>query len=56
MSGLIRTVRRNGRIAADKGGFGGYGRVGNALQAILTASRTIPLVIWAINYDPIALG
>jgi ABC-type uncharacterized transport system substrate-binding protein len=27
-----------------------------ALQAILAASRTIPVVVWAINYDPIALG
>ena len=27
-----------------------------ALQAILAGSRTIPVVIWAINYDPIALG
>jgi putative tryptophan/tyrosine transport system substrate-binding protein len=27
-----------------------------ALRAILAASRTIPVVVWAINYDPIALG
>ena len=27
-----------------------------ALQAVLAASRTIPVVIWAINYDPVALG
>jgi putative ABC transport system substrate-binding protein len=27
-----------------------------ALQAVLAASRTIPIVIWAINYDPVALG
>jgi putative tryptophan/tyrosine transport system substrate-binding protein len=27
-----------------------------ALQAILAASRTIPIVVWAVNYDPIALG
>jgi putative tryptophan/tyrosine transport system substrate-binding protein len=26
------------------------------LQAALAASRTIPIVIWAINYDPIARG
>ena len=27
-----------------------------ALQAVLAASRAIPVVIWAINYDPVALG
>jgi putative ABC transport system substrate-binding protein len=27
-----------------------------ALQAAVAASRTIPIVIWAINYDPIARG
>ena len=27
-----------------------------ALQAVLAASRTIPVVIWAINYDPVTLG
>ena len=27
-----------------------------ALQAVLAASRAIPIVIWAINYDPVALG
>jgi putative tryptophan/tyrosine transport system substrate-binding protein len=27
-----------------------------ALQAVLAASRTIPVVVWAINYDPVALG
>jgi putative tryptophan/tyrosine transport system substrate-binding protein len=27
-----------------------------ALQAVLAASRVIPVVIWAINYDPVALG
>jgi putative ABC transport system substrate-binding protein len=27
-----------------------------ALQAVLAASRTIPVVVWAINYDPIARG
>jgi putative tryptophan/tyrosine transport system substrate-binding protein len=26
------------------------------LQAVLAASRTIPVVVWAINYDPVALG
>ena len=27
-----------------------------ALKAALAASRTIPIVMWAINFDPIALG
>ena len=27
-----------------------------ALQAAVTASRTIPIIAWAINYDPIARG
>jgi len=27
-----------------------------ALQAAMAASRTIPIVMWAINYDPIAHG
>jgi putative ABC transport system substrate-binding protein len=27
-----------------------------ALQAAMAASRTIPIVMWAINYDPIARG
>jgi putative ABC transport system substrate-binding protein len=27
-----------------------------ALQAAVAASRTIPIVVWAINYDPIARG
>ena len=27
-----------------------------ALQAAVAASRTIPIVMWAINYDPIARG
>ena len=27
-----------------------------ALQAAVEASRTIPIVVWAINYDPIARG
>jgi putative ABC transport system substrate-binding protein len=27
-----------------------------ALQALLAASRTIPVVVWAINYDLVALG
>src|SRR5579872_2658961 len=26
------------------------------LQAAVAASRTIPIVVWAINYDPIARG
>jgi putative ABC transport system substrate-binding protein len=28
----------------------------NVLQAAIAASRTIPIVMWAINYDPIAHG
>ena len=27
-----------------------------ALQAVLAASRTVPVVTWAINFDPVALG
>ena len=27
-----------------------------ALQAAVAASRTIPIVMWAINFDPIARG
>jgi putative tryptophan/tyrosine transport system substrate-binding protein len=26
------------------------------LQAAIAASRTIPIVMWAINFDPIARG
>jgi putative ABC transport system substrate-binding protein len=60
---LIRTDRDAQQIFAETAGLAHSGvdvlvPTGPeiALQAALAASRSIPIVFWAANYDPIALG